>query len=335
MRRFILLVFLLVSPTVVASDDCIELLIEPGKMVEWDVWVATSPRFSMALDGYVIGPTRRDLKGPRLNLNHHEHVDRLSTSSTTEQMQIETKMGLWEAFTRQGKRVAILHLNDCDEDVCTVVKLARKPSLVWSSDPRVGSFFLANDRMDRTGGMYPLSGIELWGAREWVFQPYRDFKTSGGLDRRRATEYRAIIDEVGERIDAFLDGKMPDVRVGDGFVDLGGGKLPNGGRWRMVKEEGSGARVRLVREGVRAFVFVFPDGRYSIGRTSDWVPFPLELLYASLNAAEPAGLVTATNKWGGSDTIGGSPRLTNSRLSPADVERVINEFLATYRRDGH
>jgi hypothetical protein len=31
--------------------------------------------------------------------------------------------------------------------------------------------------------------------------------------------------------------------------------------------------------------------------------------------------------WGGSNIIGGSPRVNGSRLSPKEVETIINEFL--------
>jgi len=82
----------------------------------------------------------------------------------------------------------------------------------------------------------------------------------------------------------------------------------------------------LFASGVSAFVSVLerPDGgwTYTIGRMSPFVAFPMEPAYAALNEAE--GTMPGPQGWGGSNMIGGSPRGTGSRLSSADVERVIN-----------
>jgi hypothetical protein len=45
-----------------------------------------------------------------------------------------------------------------------------------------------------------------------------------------------------------------------------------------------------------------------------------------LNQAE--GLGGALDRWGGGDTIGGSPRVKGSALAPAEVEKLINAELA-------
>jgi len=109
-----------------------------------------------------------------------------------------------------------------------------------------------------------------------------------------------------------------------GYDEVGGGK-----GWRMIIERGPYARLSLMRSLVRAYVAVRenPNGTwtYSIGKMSPFVPFPIEALYAALNLEE--GIADGENGWGGSNTIGGSPREGGSRLSPAEVERVINEHL--------
>ena len=115
----------------------------------------------------------------------------------------------------------------------------------------------------------------------------------------------------------------------DVFVPLDsiiGGMEMAGQGWRMLVEQGPHARTSLFASGVSAFVSVLerPDGgwTYTIGRMSPFVAFPMERAYAALNEAE--GTKPGPQGWGGSNTIGGSPRGTGSRLSPADVERVIN-----------
>ena len=58
---------------------------------------------------------------------------------------------------------------------------------------------------------------------------------------------------------------------------------------------------------------------------SPYVRFPVDELYAAFNEAE--GRPDGGAGWGGSNTIGGSPRDGGSRLSPLDVERIVNEHL--------
>ena len=98
----------------------------------------------------------------------------------------------------------------------------------------------------------------------------------------------------------------------------------------MIVEHGQHARTKLFSAGVRAFLSVRDNGdgswTYSIGRMSPFVQFPIEELYGVLTEAE--GLPPATYGWGGSNTIGGSPRQGGSRLSPTQVEEILNAHLA-------
>lgn len=73
-----------------------------------------------------------------------------------------------------------------------------------------------------------------------------------------------------------------------------------------------------------------PDGRwaYVLGCTSPFVPFDVHALLRTLNEAEGAGKA----RWGGSDLVGGSPRVRGSKLSPREVERIINGLLGTTPR---
>ena len=50
------------------------------------------------------------------------------------------------------------------------------------------------------------------------------------------------------------------------------------------------------------------------------------LMEGTLEMAE-AEIVTSGNMWGGSDTIGGSPRQTGSRLKPEELQKIINDTL--------
>jgi hypothetical protein len=101
----------------------------------------------------------------------------------------------------------------------------------------------------------------------------------------------------------------------------------------MVFEEGPHARTALFADGLRAFVAVRPnpDGTwtYTLGKMSPFVPFPILSLYDRLNARE--GIGADPDRWGGSNTIGGSPRQRASRVPPAELERIVNETLSSAR----
>jgi hypothetical protein len=79
----------------------------------------------------------------------------------------------------------------------------------------------------------------------------------------------------------------------------------------------------MFADGIRAFVSVRDNGNgrytYSIGRMSALVPFMVPAILNALNKREG----TTEDCWGGSDTIGGSPRVAGSRLTPAEVAEVV------------
>ena len=96
----------------------------------------------------------------------------------------------------------------------------------------------------------------------------------------------------------------------------------------MVEELGAQARMSMLADGIRAYVAVRrrPSGTYTytVGRMSTFVPFDVPALLEALNIAEGH---TGADRWGGSDIVGGSPRLTGSSMSPETVASVINMTL--------
>ena len=95
----------------------IDLYVEPRVTKTWDRFRTENPPFSIALDGYVADRPLFDQKGPHLNCNHHEYVDRLSTRSTTAQVHMAIKQGLFQRFSQSGKPTAHIYVNDPDYDV--------------------------------------------------------------------------------------------------------------------------------------------------------------------------------------------------------------------------
>jgi hypothetical protein len=106
-------------------------------------------------------------------------------------------------------------------------------------------------------------------------------------------------------------------------------KLVGGGQaWKMIEEVGKDGRIGALVDGIDAYVAVqeLPDGcwRYTIGRRSEFIPFDIASLIDHLNKVEECD----SDRWGGATIIGGSPRVNGSKLSPAELERVINKFIA-------
>jgi hypothetical protein len=164
----------------------------------------------------------------------------------------------------------------------------------------------------------------------WIFEPYNLARFSGRIAVMQAAEMGTVIEAVGARItEHVFNGGLELALEGD-YQRIGGGL-----GWALTKETGPASRMAMYNDGVEAFVAMVADKGdgsyvYSIGRTVEWIPFPLDKLYDLLNAAEPEGLITPTNRWGGSSIIGGSPRFTGSKLSPQRIQEIINQWLEQY-----
>jgi hypothetical protein len=296
--------------------------------LSWEEFCATHGPYTIGLDGYVASRSRFDPAGPRLNLDHHSGVDRLATRAACAQALLAIRQGLFECFRdRHGPRAEVC-VNDCDEDICTAWFLLTHADLTTPGKaPRLDQLVCLVDVLDTTGGAYPLPA-DLSSLKElaWVFAPYHSFRRSGELDRRQPEAHRSVVAEVSARIERHLGGRGGSYPLDGRYERLGGGH-----GWVMLREVGAQARLAAVADGVRAYVAVRerPDGRwaYVLGRTSLFVPFDVPALLRGLNEAEGA----PKTGWGGSDLVGGSPRVRGSKLSPREVERGVNRLLGAQR----
>ena len=282
---------------------------------------------SIALDGYVRGAPWYDETRIIANFNHHEDCDRMATRSTAAQVHMAIRLGLFRAFRdADGPRVRAF-VNDCDEDVCMAWFLLSHQALSEpTTSPMLNRLVMMVDALDITAGTYPFPSD--WPARQdhaWIFEPYRNFRLSGGLERKNAKDYCSIIEDVCGRIEKHVVGNGKQLPLDLRYERVGGGA----GRcaWIMARETGAHAREAMFADGVNAYVAVrdgHQDGRYVyvVGRMSLFVPFPVPRILAALQAAEGE---TGNDVWGGSDIVGGSPRVGGSRLTPEDVARVIEE----------
>lgn len=298
----------------------ISLIIQPGITRTWKQFLEETPPFSVALDGYVSeGPIYAD-DPPRMNFNHHEGCYRDATRATCAQVLMAIRRGFFDTF-----RDAVVHVNDCDEDVCTSCFLLKHGYLAGATmNPLLNRLVSMEDSLDSAAGAYPFP-VDLPSLREfaWVYQPYRLFRKNGGIERNRKEEYLDVIENVEYRIMKHI--------MGAGYkidLELRYEVTHHGQGWSMVVEDGAQARTAMLADGIKAFVSVRErvDGRwtYTIGRMSPYVRFDVIRILAELNDCE--GIVKGP-RWGGGNTIGGSPRGVGSKLSPAEVAGIISNVV--------
>ena len=300
--------------------------VDPGKTMTWDQFIEQAGPYGIALDGFVSDGPKFDPRGPWQNFNHHGFVSRLETRATCAQVLLAIRQGLFSTFHTEEGPTAKIYVNDCDEDICLSVFLLRFGHLVEKTmNPSVNQLVTMEDFLDTTAGAYAfpkdLPSLE---KLMWVFEPYHIFRASGRLDQHIKEEFYSVIADVGLRIMAFITGNSGKVTLDTRYETL---ETYSG--WSMVKEVGRNARIGMFDDRIKAFVSVRqrPDGRYiyTIGRISQYIPFDVPTILDALNKVEGKETI---DDWGGSNTIGGSPRANGSRLTPEEVAKIINDVLA-------
>lgn len=310
----------------------IKLFIEPFTPPKtWRQFLKDAPVRSVALDGYVCDATKFDHKKIMQNFNHHEKVDRLSTRSTCAQVLTAIRLHLFDQFRNEAGEIEMnVFVNDCDEDVCLSVYLLQHGFMVEHVvNPNLNRLVSMEDSLDSTSGGYPFpKDMPMLQEMAWVFEPYRIARKHGLLHSNDPKIYRQVIEDVGHRIGQYIIGAGKKIPLDTKYevVDTGKG-------WSMVNEVGDYARTGMYADGISAFVSVKEraDGRYHyiLGKHSPYVKFDIERMYKRLNEAE--GLLD--DKWGGSDIIGGSPRVAGSKLIPSQVKEIIQSVVVGTKKE--
>lgn len=288
---------------------------------------STRPPFSIALDGYVNAPPFFEQIGPCVNFDHHVGVERLATRATCAQVLLAIRQGLFETFQVNGVPRAEVYVNDCDEDEVLSWFALRYGCLSKNVyNPRLNRLIGINDLMDTTAATYPMSATDI-DLQEyyWVLDPYKKFRLSGELDKKDANSYRGIFDSVEERVIRYLTGEGERIEL-DTCFEL----LHQGEGWSMVKEIGAQAKDGMFASGINAYVAVRlrPDGgaiTYVYGKRSDYISgFNIQAITAECNKFE--GIKeTDSDRHGSSTTIGGSPRVAGSKITPEQMIEIVEK----------
>jgi hypothetical protein len=339
----------------------IEIVVRPRESMTWAAFRELTPRRSIALDGLIsdVGPSW-DEAGLRANFDHHTGVVREATMSTSMQVFFAIKGGLMTrmredavreisgdglvayasraafggaAFGARAERKVQVWINDPDQDTALATWLLGHHHLFVGvqSHPIINRLLTLTDRWDITGGAFPTALDDtVVETHAWVFDPYTSLRVSGALASADAAVMRNCLDAVHGRLDKVLMGQCERKPLRRDAVVL---HDSNHG-FKIIDETGGNeARYLLFSQGMDAFVSrvaTRPDGRfvYSIGRRSRYIDFQVPALYGALNLAEPDQKpFLAGHGWGGSDIIGGSPRLTGSSLSWEQIRDVLERTL--------
>lgn len=249
-------------------------------------------------------------------------MDRFSTRCTCAQLATQIRTGLFMAFP--GDEPVNIFFNDCDQDVCLSIWLLQNGVISQNIvNPILNRILFVEDMLDTTAGAYgfppDMPGLQ---ENNWIFAPYVQARNSGTLSRRNPSEFLQIIELVCSRITKTIVGIGERLSLDPRYEIIQRFNI-----WAMVREIGLNARAGMFSDGIKAFVAVHPrdDGRitYSVGRAGIWIPFDVPLILSHLNEVEG----DPVNRWGGGDTIGGSPRATGSHLKPQEVADEINNVL--------
>ncbi len=304
----------------------IELVIEPRRTMGWDDFLRAAPPRSLALDGYVAGAPRFDRATKKLSLNHHEGVDRLGTRCTASQLFMHLKKGLFSLFTGDDGLEVRLYVNDPDQDVCLATWLAYNHERITGerSEPLINRLLFIEDALDVTAGVYPYPlKSKIMREQAWIFEPYTASRSRLGMMDEAGM--RAIIESVHQRITAYTLGNGSQTAPDDRFQ-----LLYRGRGWLLIEEEGTYARSRLAQQGYGGCVVLRGERRgrydYTLCELNYENPLNLPRLYDLLNEAEQIPR-RAKDRWGGSDTVGGSPREKGSGLAPDELARLIDASL--------
>ncbi len=293
------------------------LVIERGRIVPFE----ELPPWSLALDGYVQGPAFDNVRH-RYSFDHHKGCIRLITTATCEQVRDAVLLGLDpELFTT--------YINDVDTDTALGVWVLRNPSRL--KEPEVDRLINAAGLLDAHGGAYPLVASR---ARiEWLGLPETKSRMEGRYEQLSIEELHALLDSIGERFEALLDGRAPsDDELRSSAKVPSFRVLREGTGWVMVEATDPHVLFHLYEKGATRIVThrLQSDGSsaYTVARRSDFVEaFEVPEILAALSVREPG--------WGGGSTIGGAPRNADgsrSRLTPDEVFEIVERYVRDSRR---
>ncbi len=270
---------------------------------------------------------------PKANFNHHDGNDRLITRSTSGQIYIEKREGLFDIFNVGGAPFAYIFANDIDQDVTMAMYQINNASRQFNlrEEKRLFRLIKHVDLLDTTGGVYLFDLHDpVLEEINWIFEPYKLARMSGKLYHMNAMEMSEHINEMCLRIEANISGNGGTVPI-----DTGYNEIASGTDWKMVEETGINARTKLFAEGVKLIISVRPitEDRNAVTfvKLTPYNKVDLPHICEFMNQFEHC---REENSYGGGDFFLGTPREGGTSL-PLEFFQGLAEAAMTNQLQSH
>lgn len=330
--------------TVKALDDdrmliCLEapnlnIHIESGLSVNASM-ARKSPRGTIFLDGVAQCEPFMDHERQVYNLDHHEGCVRAFTLATCEQTLVMYMKGLdlrgreWHIFSNDPDLDAILSIwillnharigrqNSSQRRILFALvryegivdalglelkELSALPPDLMNKIQRVVDHLRSDEIALKKEGRWEQTdfltyAVSILHKIDQIFYKPEDFTDYQGI------EELARIDLTDKRIAAVVEADMGIYEIEPHLNKLYGDRLG----------------VVVLKKG---------PGAYTIRQADLFMPITLENIYEHLNFVDPAVRCrTKTNKWGGANDIGGSPRESGTHLSPQEIAQACRDAI--------
>lgn len=294
-----------------------------GNVVSFDSLTANT----IALDGYVQGPAL-DPSNRRFSFDHHAGCTRLVTKATCEQVREAIILGL------PIDNETLVLVNDIDADTVLSAWLLLNPSRVW--EDKVEQLVTRIGRTDAHGPIFAAHPL------------HREITAPWGKDAE--PQSMDMLQRFIDKVTAYVDGELElkdSVRKDEG---KGYGWSARTG-WKMIETE-TGFDGFYKQGFVLGFLYQEAPNdtfMYTVAKASDLVAAPMgpgsnvrpvtsveqfeNTILGELGRQEQAKNPeqSLAHTWGGSTSVGGSPRNPDgsaSRLSPEEVLAIFQKFVA-------
>lgn len=288
-----------------------QIIIERGKIQS----LKSLPQYSIALDGFVQGPSTEDDENHRYSFDHHDGCSRFCTLSACEQAWTSIMLGLDpSSYT--------VYCNDVDADVCASVWCLQNPERC--KEPLVEKLITAIGKSDRYAGAIEMNGMKK--IVEWVCAPETESKRNGDYEKISNDGLKSIMESILHRIDLYVNGES-SIEVQKQCINQEFKVLRSENNWALIESNDPHSMGAIWAAGFNRVAIIRPledkSTAVTIAKKSEFIDgFPLHKIFLALNELEPG--------WGGGSTIGGAPRNENgsrSKLSPEQICTVIDDVL--------
>ena len=279
------------------------IIIERGK-----VWkLEELPPFSIAIDGSVSGP-QIDTENHRYSFDHHAGCLRFCTTSACMQAHTSILLGL------EADKYTIF-ANDVDSDVCMAVWCLRNAERC--TEPLVAKLVNAIGTADMHAGSICINGMGK--IVEWICAHETDSKRNQDYFKLSNDGLKSLLEATLRRITLYVDGES-SIEVSKQQKHGTYKILKNSNGYVVAETDDPHAFTSIYQTGFDRIVLVRPQTDDSLAITlakrSDFIEkFNLIKMYERLNELEPG--------WGGSSSIGGSPRNIDGSRSKLSLDKII------------